>query len=698
MIHMSHDNKIQTHHLERCAYIYIRQSTITQVRDNTASTARQYDLEKRALALGWNQARITIVDEDQARSGGSTVGRDGFRNMLLEIVSGSVGAIFSLESSRLARDNSDWQNLVKACALSGTLFIYESSVLDPRLRNDRLLLGFEGTFSELEYQQILDRMMGGKIRKATEGNLRIKIPVGYLYDRSGKLRIDPDEEVQHCIHHVFELFEQFGTANKVLTFFHDNDLLIPRRGTTGGFNDPVEWGPLTRTRLYSILHNPTYAGAYAYGRTKQKHHATLEGSATIKHSRTKHLPQSQWTVLITNSHEGYITWEKHLANIQQLNENRNLPNHENRGAPRRGSALLQGIVLCGKCGRKMRVVYNRGSGTPQYLCNTGYAERLSRFRCQLLSGVSLDYAVAKLLLQQLVPVQVELSLRALKDAEIEAKKVRKQKRLRYERAKYEADLAYKRFINVDPEYRLVARNLEREWNEKLTELEKCELEAAFSSLSIKQTLSADEKQEILRLANTIPEVWRADTTTNEDRKQLLRCFIKTITMTKMEEHVHLDVCWITGAHTYLDVSTLGLRQTHPDLVALIRRLAVEHCDSDIAEQLRQQGIRTKFGLMFTAHRVRDIRKTFNIPRSTFNIGHKSKIKQNEEGRYSLEEAARILGLHGSTVREYCKSGLLDGVQRKPHSYWWINITPEVIERIRNRKRLRNDQGVFIKEA
>ncbi len=619
--------------------------------------------------------------------------------MLFEIVSGNIGAVFSLESSRLARDNSDWQNLVKACALSGTLFIYEHSILDPRIRNDRLLLGFEGTFSELEYQQILDRMMGGKARKASSGELRIKIPVGYVYDYSGKLVIDPDEEVQHSIRRAFELFDQLGSASQVVNFFRDNNLLIPRRGTTGGFNDPLAWVPLRPSRLLSILHNPTYAGAYAYGRTKQRFHAVLEGGATVKKSRTTHLPQHQWMFLKRDAHEGYITWDQYIANIEKLKDNRFLLKDEHRGAPRKGSALLQGIVFCGKCGRKVRTIYNynRGTGTPQYLCNSGYQERKSKLICQQMSSTSLDYAVSNLLLQQLMPAQIELSFRALEIAEAEARQLRKQKRLKYERAKYEADLAYKRFINVDPEYRLVARNLEREWNEKLSALEQCEADVAFSSPKAKQTISKEEKEEIFSLASSIPEIWRADTTTNEDRKQLLRCLIKNVTMTKMEQHVHLDICWVTDAHTYLDVSTLGLRQTHPDLVALIRRLASEHGDPEIAEHLRQKGIRTKFGRTFTAHRVRDIRKSYGIPRAPNTRHGRIRTQQNQEGRYTVQAAAKLLGLHEHTVLEYCKSGKLDAVQRSPKAHWWVNLPPEVINSIRNRERSRNSKGVFIKE-
>lgn len=689
----SRDSRIQLQHLERSAYIYVRQSTLSQVRGNTASTARQYDLEKRALALGWDRSRIVVVDEDQARSGASTQGRDGFRNMLVEIVSGNIGAVFSLEASRLARDNSDWQNLVKACALSGTLFIYENSVLDPRIRNDRLLLGFEGTFSELEYQQILDRMYGGKLRKANDGELRIKIPAGYVYDHSGKAVIDPDEGVQQSIRYVFEMFDRLGSAMKVVSFFRDNNLLVPRRGITGGFNDPVEWGPLRSSRLLSILRNPAYAGAYAYGRTKQKFHAALEGGAAVKKGRTAHLPRHQWTVLRRDAHEGYITWDHYLSNMERLSQNRILPSSEHRGAPRKGAGLLQGIAYCGKCGRKIRVVYNRGAGTPQYLCNSGFSERKSKFVCQHMSGVSLDYAVSKLLLEQLTPVQLELSFRASELAEAESRRLKKQKRLRYERAKYEADLAHKRFVNVDPENRLVAKNLEREWDEKLAELERCE--AALSSHEIKHGISPAEREEILRLAHSIPEVWRAATTTNEDRKQLIRCLIETVTMTRMEAHVHLDVCWVTGARTYLDVSTLGLRQTHPDLISLIRKLAAEHGDPEIAEHLRQKGIRTKFGLIFNAHRVRTIRKAHDIPSLPRTSRRRFIPAQDEEGRYTVAEAARLLGRHETTVIEYCKDGVLDGKQRKPGAPWRIRLSPEIIDGIRGRKRTRFSKGEFI---
>src|SRR6266566_2832506 len=523
-------SKIQLDHLDRDALIYVRQSSLMQVRDNTASTMRQYDLVQRALSLGWIREHIHVIDQDQAHSGSSTIGRDGFQSLVAEVGLKHCGAILSLEVSRLARSCSDWYHLLEICALTDTLVIDEEGIYDPGCYNDRLLLGFKGTMSEAELHWLRQRLLGGKLTKAEQGELRFRLPVGLVYDLTGKVVLDPDKEVQAAVRLVFALFEQYGSALAVVKHFTVQHLRFPERLWQRTQKGELVWEPLRCGRVLSLLHNPFYAGTYVYGRTKTRRHALPGEEPRIK-GRTRQVKREDWPIVLLDAHPGYITWEQFGRNQQVLDENRTWRPEERRGAAREGSALLQGIVLCGVCGRRMNVRYLSDSTIPSYECRQAHAQ-LAEKTCQTMRGDGIDQMVAACFLEAIQPAHLAVSLSTLDHLEARAKQLDRQWQLRLERAQYEADLARRRYTAVDPENRLVARSLERDWNEKLAELEQLHREYATVPKPTALVLTDSQREQIRRLAHELPTIWHASTTSQAERKQLLRYLIKDVTLSK----------------------------------------------------------------------------------------------------------------------------------------------------------------------
>src|SRR6266480_1281277 len=466
--------KIRPDHLDRLAVIYVRQSTLFQVRENTASTARQYDLVQRARELGWAREQITVIDQDQGHSGATMAGRDGFQFLIAEVGLGRAGAVLSLEVSRLARSCSDWYRLLEICALTDTLVIDEEGVYDPGLHNDRLLLGFKGSMSEAELHWLKSRLLGGKVAKAEQGTLRFRLPIGLVYDPAGRIVLDPDEAVQEAVRLVFSLFEQFGSALAVVMYFAQHHLRFPTRWWGGKQADELIWGRLTHGRVLNILHSPLYAGAYAYGRT-QFRSRTLPGEEPRVKGRTRRLRQEEWPIVLLDQHPGYISWNHFLGNQRQLDDNRTWRAEDHRGAVREGPSLLQGIVLCGSCGRRMSIRDLRDGSLLMYECNQAHRQLASK-TCQTLRGDRIDQAVVHCFLEAIQPAHLEVALSALDSLEARARQVDQQWQRQIERAQYEADLACRRYRAVDPDNRLVARSLEREWNEKLLEVDRLERE------------------------------------------------------------------------------------------------------------------------------------------------------------------------------------------------------------------------------
>jgi DNA invertase Pin-like site-specific DNA recombinase len=679
-----HTLKIRPDHLSRQAVIYVRQSTLLQVRENIGSTMRQYDLVKRARDLGWEQAGVRVIDQDQGQSGASSIGRDGFQVLVAEVGLGHVGAVLSLEVSRLARSCSDWYRLLEICALSETLVIDEEGVYDPGSYNDRLLLGFKGTMSEAELHWLKSRLQGGKLTKAEQGKLRFRLPSGLVYDPVGNIVFDPDEAVQEAIRLVFTLFEQYNSALAVVSHFATHHLLFPTRHWGGAHAGELEWVRLCHGRVLDVLHSPLYAGAYVYGRTQTRRHARPGEEPRIK-GRTRRVKQEEWPIVLRDTHPGYITWEQFCRHQQQLADNQNTPAAAHRGAVREGSALLQGIVLCGICGRRMTVRYQRDGSLLIYECSQTHTQ-LAVKTCQTLRGDRIDQVVAECFLEAIEPAQLEIALSALTRLEASAKQLDQQARRQIERAQYEADLACRRYRAVDPDNRLVARSLEREWNEKLLEVDRLEREYQARPRPSALMLSAEQREQIRALAQNLPALWDAPTTTYAQRKQLVRWLIKDVTLSKRGNLIGIDIRWQTEARTSLSIPRLKksweVRQTSPQVIDRIRELAPTHTASQIALQLNEEGLRPGLGGSFTARKVEGIRAAYDIPLACPEGPAFCPTGQRGDGRYSARAAAQLLNVNVSTIADWCNVGLLESVRAHPHGPRWITLTPEIIAELR----------------
>jgi DNA invertase Pin-like site-specific DNA recombinase len=684
MLNHLNNPKIRPDHLDRQAFIYVRQSTLVQVRDNTASKARQYDLVQRAMNLGWPRERITVIDQDQGHSGSSIVGRDGFQFLVSEVGLGHAGAVLSLEVSRLARSCSDWYRLIEICALSETLVVDEEGVYDPNQYNDRLLLGFKGTMSEAELHWLHCRLQGGKLEKAQKGQLRFRLPTGFIYDPLGQVILDPDEQVQQAVRLVFNLFDQFGAAMAVVQHFTTHGLLFPTRFWGGGRNSELVWQPLLHGRMLTILRNPAYAGAYAYGKTKTRT-KVLPGEAPRIKGRTRQVKPEDWPIVLKDVHPAYISWEQFLRNRQRLEDNRTWFPEEHRGAVREGAALLQGIVLCGQCGRRMSVRYLQDGSTWAYVCAQVHSH-LAGKTCQFVIGNEIDTAVTQVFLEAVQPAQLEISMAAFEQIEQRTQQIDQQWQLRLERTRYEADLARRRFCTVDPENRLVARTLERDWNEKLVEIEKLERDYAALPDLTAYLVSPDERQRILALAQDLPTVWQAHTTSPAERKQLLRFLVKDVTLTRHKTTIQASIRWQTEAVTSQEVprrkKSCDVRRTHLAVVDRVRILAATHTDEQIAPLLNQEGYVPGLGGSFTASKVHWIRYAYGIPSGCPQAPGACPEGQRGDGRYSARAVAKLLNVNVSTIADWCESGVLDGVQESPHGPRWIKLTPDIIAELR----------------
>ena len=457
MLPGSTSSKIQPTHHERLALIYVRQLTLTQVRYYTGSTARQYDLAERAVALGWARDRVRVVDQDQARSGATAVGRDGFQWLVAEVGLGHAGAVLSLEASRLARACSDWYRLLEIRALTHILVIDEEGIYDPHDYNDRLLLGFKGAMSEAELHWLRQRMHGGTLVKAQQGHLRFPLPIGLTHDPCRQIVLDPDEQAQQAVRLIFTLFERHGSAMAVLRHFSAVSPRFPRRCREPGRHGDLAWEPPRHGRVLSILHNPLYAGTYVFGRRRHRRVHTADGAATTV--RVERVERADWLIVRKDAHPGYIGWDQFLRNQERLASNRTgqFDSAERPGVAREGTALLQGIVICGRCGRRRQVRYRADGATPGYDCDVAHLH-LGINRCQSVWGDGVDAAVATSFLDALWPAHLEISLAALDQVEAHARDAERQWQLQVERAHYEADLARRRYVAVTPRNRLVAHS------------------------------------------------------------------------------------------------------------------------------------------------------------------------------------------------------------------------------------------------
>src|SRR5215472_2154693 len=622
---MNGEHKISGSHRERVAVIYPRQSTMAQVREHTESTRSQYALADKAVALGWPRTSVEVIDADLGVSGKWGVARAGFTELVARVCSGDVGAIFGIEITRLARSNADVARLAEFARITGTLLIDPDGVYDPADVNDRVLLGFKGTLGEMELHVMAQRLQANKRAAAGRGELRTPLPVGYVHDDAGDVVIDPDAGVQAAIRDVFAAFTASGSAY----------------GVVGA--GQLRWGRLAHARVLGILKNPGYAGAYAFGRYASRR--TVDPSGTV-HTAIAERPRTDWPVLIKDHHEGYISWADYLANEARL-----AANHTAAGArpPREGTALCQGIISCGSCGKPMMTNYHTDA-RPSYDCSSR-RDQLTTPSCRSVAAACVDAAVAAALLNALTPGQVALALSAAGEVAGRHQRASRAAELAVERARYEADRAERAFSQVEPENRLVARSLEARWEARLAALAEAEqaLQAAQDTLP-----PLPSRAELEKLAADLPALWNAPTTSARDRKRLLRTLIADVTLLPEPDHgkVRIGIRWHTGAADVLiadrPLPPGPARRSPSPAVEMVRRLGPTTDTRDLAERLNTAGLVTGHGKPFDVAAVQWIRHAYKIPAPS----------SYAPGELSVAQAAGRLGCSTGVVYYWLKTSQL----------------------------------------
>ena len=669
---MNERGKITAGHLSRQAIVYLRQSSPAQVEHNRESTERQYALAKKACELGWPYERIVVIDEDLGLSGAGWVARSGFARLTAEVALARVGLVLGLEVSRLARNNVDWHRLIDLAGLTDTLIGDADGIYHPALFNDRLLLGLKGTMSEAELHILRARLNGGIRNKAAKGELRRGLPVGFVWgETDGEVLFHTDEAVVTAIRSIFERFAETGSARRVWLWFRAQDHKLPLRMSE---HAEIRWVEASYHAIHQVLTNPVYAGAYVYGKTRTE--MMLDASG-VRRKRIKHLPRDQWQVLIKEHHQGFIDWQTYEANQQRIARNTRPGLHKAGGAVREGSALLQGLAYCGHCGRRLRTHYHGRNSSPGYHCA---GERLVEGRgsyCLNIGGVQIDDAVARAFLAALEPAKIRATLAAAEQIEMDRESALKHWRLGVERASYAVSLAERRYRAVDPDNRLVARGLEREWEESLTSLETAKAELARREQERPRVLSIEEQSRLCALGPDLAAVWAATTTTPRDRKELLGTLIdEVIVKVERDKHAaHLTLRWKGGALTEIDLRLPRSRpatiRTDEDTIALVRRLAVHYPDTVIAGILNRQGRRTARGYRFEGNRVCSLRTHWKIP----CFVPKTDAAAGE--LLTIKRVATALGVAPSTIHRLINDGIIAGEQITPGAPWRIQLTDEL---------------------
>ncbi len=650
MMNLEIHHKIKPEHLKRQAYLYVRQSTLRQVLENTESTKRQYGLRERALALGWPLDRIVVIDSDLGQSGADS-DRIGFQKLVAAVGMGEVGVVLGLEVSRLARSSSDWHRLLEICALADTLILDEDGLYDPAHFNDRLLLGLKGTMSEAELHVLRARLIGGQLAKASRSELETKLPVGLVYDPAGKVVLDPDLRVQETVRMFFETFQRTGSATGTVRSFRERGLLFPRRLDTGPHAGELAWGQLLHHRALSVLKNPRYAGAFAFGRTRVRR--TLQGP-----ERRVRLPREHWHTLILDAHPGYISWSEHEGNLRRLWENGQAYGADRRhGPPREGPALLQGLAVCGRCGGRMSVRYytKHGRPVPEYCCQREGIEH-AQPPCQRVLGGDLDRAIGDLLVETVSPLALEVSLAVQDELGRRADEADRLRRQQVERARYEAELAQRRYLRVDPDNRLVADSLEAEWNRKLRALTAAQEDYQRRRDAEGGALGDEQRRQVLALATDFPRLWHDPATPQRERKRMVRLLLEDVTLSKGDE-LEAQVRFRGGAtHTICLPRPHPASQLHrldPAVVPTVDSLLDDHTDREIADTLNALGFQPGVVGRFTPWMVWRLRKKHHLE-SRFS-------RLRRQGLLTLEEMAEAISVHPATVQKRWARGQLPAV-------------------------------------
>jgi DNA invertase Pin-like site-specific DNA recombinase len=669
---------ISEQHLSKTAYVYVRQSTLAQVRHHQESTERQYALREKALQLGWSDSTVQILDRDLGKSGAQITGREDFKTLVAEVSMGQVGAVFALEVSRLARSNLDWHRLLELCALTDTLVIDEDGCYNPADFNDGLLLGLKGTMAQAELHLLRGRLLGGKLNKAKKGELRFPLPVGLSYDEESRIILDPDEEVQGAVALVLRLFRETGSAYAVVQQFAKSKLRFPRRSYGGAWNGKLIWGCLTHGRVLYILKNPSYAGVYVFGRYKYVRQITPSGEV-YKHMRP--VPMAEWRVSLQEHHEGYISWEEYLKNQTLLEKNRtNGGEMMLNGPAREGLALLQGLLVCGHCGRSITVRYTGNGGIyPCYQCNWLHREALASKSCMSFRCDLLDQAVTEEALKALQPAQLELAVAALEELEARDHDLGQQWKMRLERAEYEAALAERRYEEVDPAQRLVAATLERRWNTALQQLEELRKQAAEFQRRHARVATPEQKAKVLALAKDLPKLWHAPTTQSKDRKRILRLLIRDITVEKgsVPKQLLVHIRWQGNACSDITLQRpprAADRVRYPAAVVdRVRELARHLTDAEIAEQFRREGLISATGKTFTNRIIQVIRFTYRIPPPV--------LRKPEE--LTVAQVAEHFGVSEYVVYYWIEHAILPARKLNAGSPHWITLNETDEQKLRD---------------
>jgi DNA invertase Pin-like site-specific DNA recombinase len=645
--------KVTASHLRRDAYLYVRQSTVRQVFENTESTRRQYALRERAVAMGWPIERVIVIDSDLGQSGASSTDREGFQKLVGEVGMGRAGIVLGLEVSRLARNSTDWHRLLEICALTDTLILDEDGVYNPGDFNDRLLLGLKGTMSEAELHVLRARLRGGILNQARRGALKMPLPVGLTYDPVDNVVLDPDRQVRQSLEHLFETFARTGSASAAVRHFREQRLRFPRRPRSGPRKGELLWEPLRHWRVLHVLHNPRYAGAFCFGRsrTRKRPGGTVE---------IEMLPRDEWTVLLHDAHPGYISWEQFETNLRRLRDNAQAHGADRRKSPpREGPALLQGLAICGVCGRRMTVRYHtrKGKQWPEYVCQSEGIETASS-KCQSIPGSGIDQAVGGLLVEAVTPMTLEVALQVQAELEARAHEADALRRQRVERARHEADLARRRFMEADPGNRLVVDVLEAEWNDKLRALHDAQEELEQRRAQDHQELGEEQRNQILALATDFPRLWNDPRTPQRERKRMVRLLLEDVTLTKGDE-ITAGVRFRGGATRSLTLAlaqpSWQIRQTPAQVVAEIDILLDHHTEAEIPDILNERGLVSGEGKPFHVIMVQRIRRSYGL--------RKRYDRLRDAGMLTLTEITGMLGVSTRTVKIWRDCGLL-----RAHAY------------------------------
>jgi len=653
--------KVTASHLKRNAYLYIRQSTLRQVFENAESTWRQYDLKQRAMALGWPSERIIIIDHDLGQSGASAADREGFKTLVTAVSLGHAGMVLGLEVSRLARNSTDWHRLLEICALSDTLILDEDGIYDPAHFNDRLLLGLKGTMSEAELHLLRARLQGGILNKARRGELALQPPIGLVYDAHRQLILDPDSQVQDSVRLLFSTFRRVGSACATVKAFQEQGVLFPRRLRSAPHHGELVWRPLGYSHVRNILHNPRYTGAFVFGQTRTRR--KIDGKY-----RVKTVARDQWHVFLPDVGPAYISWQEYEDNQRRLRENAQSHGIDRRKSPpREGPALLQGLVICGHCGRRMTVHYGRRRNgerhCPEYTC-TARAD-LQR-TCPRVPGSRVDLAISDLLIESMSPVALDIALAVQEELRHRAEEANRLRRKQLERAQYEADLAQRRYLAVDPANRLVADSLETAWNQRLRAVADIRRDMDAQSRADAGALDDQQRAEIGALAGDFRSVWRDPNTSDRDRKRMIRLMIEDVTLLKGTE-ITMHIRFKGGATKTVRLTDWMGRRTPAGVIAEIQRLLDQHPDHEVAALLNERGFLSGDGHPFTREYIGRLRRQYSL---------KSRLERlRDAGMLTLREKARELGVTTRTVKKWRARGILEALACDRNTYVYPPIGP-----------------------